>query len=292
MARPERHDCDYFPFLAKDGRTLHILEGKYQCKGTGFFTNVMRFLTLQEDHHFCIADEADRLYFFSKCKCDDVSGIDMLNIMAKTRKIHTHLWVSSSVIVSEDLLKSLEAAYLKRKNDIITIEEIASFYGVNMVSSNNNSQTSVVSSSENPQVGDVSGSDNPQRIGKDRILKKRKENKIPNCPIQKIIESYHFILSELPKVKSINSIKKYISARWKEDCQRQVIEWWEYFFADDIAMSDFLMGRIEDKDFKASLGWIVKPENFDKILNGQYLNRRREKVDGYTRFLQRHQNSK
>ena len=99
MARPERKDADYFPFYAKDGRTLFILEDKYGCKGTGFFTNVLRFLTLEDDHHFCIKNEADKLYFFSKTKCDEESGIDMLNIMAKTGKIHSHLWITYKIIV-------------------------------------------------------------------------------------------------------------------------------------------------------------------------------------------------
>lgn len=142
MARPERHDCDYFPFYAKDGRTLHILESKYECKGTGFFTNVMRFLTLQEDHHFCIKDEADQMYFFSKCRCDEQSAMDMLNIMAKTRKIHTSLWVSYKVITSPDLLKSLSDAYRNRKNQIITIEQIESIYSSLDVSDVGNPQVS------------------------------------------------------------------------------------------------------------------------------------------------------
>ena len=91
MARPERRDADYFPFYCRDGKTLFILESKYQCKGTGFFTNVMRFLTMQTDHHVCIKEEADRLYFFSKVKCDEESGMDMLNLMARKETEITNL---------------------------------------------------------------------------------------------------------------------------------------------------------------------------------------------------------
>ena len=62
--RKEKHTVDYFPFYVKDGRTLFILESKYGCKGTGFFTNVLRFLCLTPDHHICIsrAGNADRLF--------------------------------------------------------------------------------------------------------------------------------------------------------------------------------------------------------------------------------------
>jgi len=163
MARPERRDADYFPFYAKDGRTLHILESKYGCKGTGFFTNVMRFLTLQPNHHFCIADDSDFLYFFSRCKCDEESGLDMLNIMSKTGKICSTCWVSYRVIVSGDLLDSLKDAYKNRNNPIITIEEILVSYQDNPAHAELLTEETHI---EEDNHG-VSYQDNPQRKGKE-----------------------------------------------------------------------------------------------------------------------------
>ena len=84
MGRPERHDADYFPFYVKDGKTLFILESKYGLQGIGFFTNLMRFLTRQTDHHICIKDESDRLYFFAQIRCPEEIGMDMINLMVKT----------------------------------------------------------------------------------------------------------------------------------------------------------------------------------------------------------------
>lgn len=142
MARPERHDADYFPFVCKDGRTLFILEGKYQCKGTGFFTNVMRFLTMQPDHHICLKKESERLYFISRTKCDEESAMDMLNLMATTGKIDQDLWEKYRVIVSQDLLNSLEGAYRLRKNTIITIDQIRVNYNNNPVTNDGNTDES------------------------------------------------------------------------------------------------------------------------------------------------------
>lgn len=142
MARPERKDVDYFPFYVKDGRTLFILESKYGCAGSGFFTNMMRFLCQTPDHHICLADEADRLFFFSKTKCDEESGTAMLDLMAKTGKIYAPLWVSSRVIVSPDLLASLKDAYLKRKNTIIALEDIVAAYTSITVSGTGNTEAS------------------------------------------------------------------------------------------------------------------------------------------------------
>jgi|GEM_PF-1863006 hypothetical protein len=148
MARPERHDVDYFPFYVKDGKTLFVLEGKYQSKGTGFFCNVMRFLCTTPDHHFCIKDEADRLFFFTKTHCDEESGLDMLNMMATTGKIHKELWKNNMVIASQDFLDSIAHAYKNRKNPIIKIDDILVSYqqnGItyeqNIITSDDNTQT-------------------------------------------------------------------------------------------------------------------------------------------------------
>lgn len=128
MARPEKKTVEYFPFVAKNGKTLFILEDKYGCKGTGFFTNVLRFLAETPDHHFSIHDETDRMMFFARTKCDEESGIDMLNIMAKTGKIHLELWVSCQAIASSDFIESIQDAYKNRKNQCITLKEVIQKY--------------------------------------------------------------------------------------------------------------------------------------------------------------------
>jgi hypothetical protein len=134
MARPERHDVDYFPFYVKEGKTLFILESKYGLQGIGFFTNLMRFLYKQPDHYICIKEESDRLYFFAQIHCQEDIGLDMINLMAKTGKIDLDLWEKNKVIASEDLLNSLLDAYKNRKNEIIKIDEIRVSYPDNPVS--------------------------------------------------------------------------------------------------------------------------------------------------------------
>ena len=128
MARPIKKTVEYFPFVAKNGKTLFILEDKYGCKGSGFFLNVLRFLAETPDHHFSIHDETDRMMFFARTKCDEESGIDMLNIMAKTEKINMELWVSQQVIASPDFIESIQDAYKNRKNECITIEQVMKKY--------------------------------------------------------------------------------------------------------------------------------------------------------------------
>jgi len=171
MARPPRKNADYFPFYAKDGRTLFLLESKYRCMGTGFFTNLMRFLTLETDHHVNIQDETDAMYFFSKCHCDEDVGTDMLNILAKTSKIDRELW-QIKVIASQDLLDSVTDAYRNRINDIITMAKIKEKY----ISDAGNG----VSDAGNPQAPVVSNGEKPQSKVKKSKVKKRKLNKRNN----------------------------------------------------------------------------------------------------------------
>jgi hypothetical protein len=123
--RPERHDVDYFPFFAKRGRTLNILQSKYGLEGIGFFTNLMRFLALTPDHYYCVKDEIDRMNFFAEIGVNDESrGLEMIELMVKTGKLDRELWENRKVIVSGAFLESLEEAYRKRSNAIITLDDI------------------------------------------------------------------------------------------------------------------------------------------------------------------------
>ena len=99
-------------------------------------------------------------------------------------------------------------------------------------------------------------------------------NVLIQCPHQDIIDLYHKILPELSVVKIWGEdSRKKLRARWKEDLERQNIEWWESFFTEKIRTSDFLMGKVND--FQVNLGWMIGPKNFEKIMNGFYKNKGR-----------------
>lgn len=92
-----------------------------------------------------------------------------------------------------------------------------------------------------------------------------------NCPHAEIINIFHETLPQLPKIKKWSgTCQKNLKSRWREDKDRQNLEWWKSFF-EYISRSDFLMGR--KKEWQADLIWIVRPTNFNKIINGSYENR-------------------
>lgn len=91
------------------------------------------------------------------------------------------------------------------------------------------------------------------------------------CPQQAIIAEYHRQLPELPPVIEWSAANaKALRQRWRSSPERSSLEWWRDWFAY-VKESDFLMGR--RTSFQASLGWLVKAENFAKVINGQYENR-------------------
>lgn len=102
-------------------------------------------------------------------------------------------------------------------------------------------------------------------------LREEGDSKLPPCPHEKIISLYHELLPELPRVREWNKTRRgYLQARWKE---HPGIDYWTKLLKY-VSRSDFLMGRVNGRDgkppFIASLAWIVKPNNFAKIVEGNY----------------------
>lgn len=117
----------------------------------------------------------------------------------------------------------------------------------------------------------ASNAQNPPNKKKE-VKEKRREKEI-TCPHVEIIDAYHTILPMLPRVKNWgDASRSNLRARWREDAKRQSVDWWCQFFAESILSSDFLTGK-SNLDWRANLTWIVKPKNFEKILNGAYENR-------------------
>ena len=97
------------------------------------------------------------------------------------------------------------------------------------------------------------------------------------CPHASIIELYHAILPMMPAVKDWNAQRQSkLRARWREDSDRQSLDWWKEFFTD-VSNSDFLCGRVSGRDgsapFMASLEWLITPNKFAKVIEGNYRSR-------------------
>lgn len=107
------------------------------------------------------------------------------------------------------------------------------------------------------------------------IINDSKESFVDRCPHQEIINLFHSVLPELQRVQVWgNDRQSFLRSRWKEKPERQSLEWWETFFKS-VGESDFLMGRKPGRDgsFLCTLEWLVRPKNFNKVIEGNYKNR-------------------
>lgn len=103
---------------------------------------------------------------------------------------------------------------------------------------------------------------------------KTSKDKSPPCPQKEIIALYHEILPECPRVKEWSPADAAsLRARWNHDPDRQNLEFWMKLFNFINKECDFLMGRVKNKEFYASLRWICAQKNFVKIMEGNYQNR-------------------
>ena len=99
------------------------------------------------------------------------------------------------------------------------------------------------------------------------------------CPHNDIIALYAKKLPMGTQVREWTAARQQmLKARWREKPERQSLDWWEHFFGY-VAASDFLTGKTSSRGsspFTVSLPWLCKSENFAKVLEGTYENKRAE----------------
>lgn len=111
--------------------------------------------------------------------------------------------------------------------------------------------------------------------------------RLPACPHRKLLDLFAEKVPELPRPKpELWSGKNAtaMQARWKwlltatrENGERyatteaEAFAWFGRFF-ERVQVSDFLTGR-DDAWTGCSLGWLMKAENFAKVVSGNYVNR-------------------
>lgn len=104
---------------------------------------------------------------------------------------------------------------------------------------------------------------------------------IPDCPHQRILALWRELLPALPQHSEWNETRQgYLRARWKA---KAVELGWKSqddglkFFAKVfryIGTSKFLTGRTQSRGdrppFEATLAWVLRPNNFAKVIEGEY----------------------
>lgn len=103
--------------------------------------------------------------------------------------------------------------------------------------------------------------------------KKPKANGLDRNLEQQILDAYHELLPDLPRVRDWNDRRhRKLAARIRERAAKGAdkVDYWRRVF-DKAARSDFLCGR--KTDWRCSgLEWLLEPKNFTKLIEGAYDN--------------------
>jgi hypothetical protein len=105
----------------------------------------------------------------------------------------------------------------------------------------------------------------------------------PPCPHEQIIALWAEVLPECPQVREWTPARQaHLRARWRDKAlnggkyahdQAEGLAYWRRLFAH-VRESKFLMGHTPGRDgrlpFQVTLPWLLKPENFAKVVEGAY----------------------
>jgi hypothetical protein len=111
----------------------------------------------------------DLMIFLSRIKSSDENKtMDIIDIMAKTGKIDKELWEKYKVIASQDFLDSIEDAYKRRGNKIITMGEIKAIFTQN--------ENSGVSDTLNPDKVELMSENDDNNLAVCELMSENNDN--------------------------------------------------------------------------------------------------------------------
>lgn len=121
MARPERNNVDYFPFLCKEGKSMYYIEEKYKNDGFATWIKILRQLAVTDYHYLNLSQKTDRMFLSSKCKVSEEVLEAIINDLVELGEFESDLWLENKIIFSTKFIAHIEDAYDKRKTKCITL---------------------------------------------------------------------------------------------------------------------------------------------------------------------------
>lgn len=119
MARPERNNVDYFPFLCKEGKAMYSIERKYGNDGYATWIKILRELAVTDFHFIDLNDDEQLMFLSAKCKVQEDTLINIINDLCRLKQLDKDLW-EIKILFSQKFIDGIQDAYKKRINPCIT----------------------------------------------------------------------------------------------------------------------------------------------------------------------------
>jgi len=123
MARPERNNVDYFPFLCKEGEVMQYIEHKYGNDGYATWVKILRELAVKNYHHLDLSNNRRLMMLAGKCKITEEKLVEIINDLCEMGEFDKDLW-SVKVLWNQKFVDSIQDAYKKRINPCVTREGV------------------------------------------------------------------------------------------------------------------------------------------------------------------------
>jgi len=244
MARPQRNNVDYFPLYVDRGHKVYVIEQKYGNNGFATWIKILSELGKADFHFLDLREESKLMYLAAICLVTESELIKIIDDLVRLKQFDLELW-EQRILFSEKFCDSIADAYAKREGEAPSKECLLSLFPSFRTG--------------NPSLG----SDQPL---KDSI----EENSIEKDIKKRDAELKDFYNTSCPDLstclKISNGRAQSIQARIDEYGIDKVKE-----AITKAGKSDFLKGA-NVKNWKASFDWVINPNNFLKILEGNYDN--------------------
>ena len=122
MARPERNNVDYFPFICEDGNKMFYIEETYGNDGFATFVKLLRELAKTNYHYLDLSKPTTQMFLSAKCKVSKEILLSIIKDLVDLGKFDKMLWEENSIVWCQDFINSIQDAYIKRKNKCITYD--------------------------------------------------------------------------------------------------------------------------------------------------------------------------
>lgn len=266
MARPTKQGIDYFPVDTEFDDDLQLFIAETGAEGIGILITIWQAI-YKSNGYYIKYDDKFPLKIKQKCFSNVENIVNVVGNAIKSEIFNVELFEKYKILTSRGIQKRyFSAARLKKHIEIIPefclidVSNIGN--GVNVVGNGVN----VVGNATNVNV-------KVKEEVKEEI--KKTPSSPNNIPYQEIVDLYHQVLPELPRVKILTPTRKrQIKARWlskyklSDGTSIDTLDFWKGYF-EFVRGSKFLMGQ-NDRNWKPDLEWLTKESKFTGVIEGKH----------------------
>ena len=274
MSRPQKEGIPYFEWDTELDIAHKQILAEYGFKGLGIV--VMIYSLIYKGHGYYVEWNDENLLLFMLE--NGVSGDRQRNLIQcvvsaciKRDIFSQQLYQEYGILTSEKIQENYFRATARRK-----LPEVEKEY---LLLSDANKEVSVCNNSKNVCNNLKNACNNPtDKIREDNTLIS-KDISCSDDAIQHIFDAWNSLkdLGIPPIIKIAKKSNRYkaLSARLKEYSEEDVLK-----AIEKVKNSDFLQGH-NDRNWIIKFDWLLKPNNFIKVLEGNYDNKKNSTLSGW-----------